>query len=305
MASEAAVVVRGLRKAYGETEAVAGIDLTIERGEVFALLGPNGAGKTSTVEILEGYRRRTTGEVSVLGSDPETGGRALRERIGIVTQEGSLGLDFTVRESIELYSAAYPAPLAVDEAARLVGLEAVLDARARVLSGGQRRRLDLAIAVAGNPELLFLDEPTTGFDASARRRSWQVIENLKSLGKTIVLTTHYMDEAQNLADRVAVLANGRVVAEGPPAMLGGRDHGVARIRFRLPPELDLAALQLPGEVRAEIAGDLVTIRTDSPTRVLLPLLNWASARGGELEGLTVTRPSLEDVYLELTEREAA
>ena len=218
-----AVVVRGLHKRYDDVEAVGGIDLTIARGEVFAILGPNGAGKTTTVEILEGYRRRSAGDVRVLGVDPESGGRELRERIGIVTQESGIGQDFTVRETIELFSAAYPEPLGADDAVELVGLEDALNARVRALSGGQRRRLDLALAVAGNPELLFLDEPTTGFDPSARRRSWLLIENLRSLGKTIVLTTHYMDEAQNLADRAAVLARGRIVAEGPPETLAGRE----------------------------------------------------------------------------------
>jgi ABC-2 type transport system ATP-binding protein len=304
-AADPAVVVRGLRKVYGDVEAVAGIDLTISRGEVFALLGPNGAGKTSTVEILEGYRRPTAGEVTVLGVDPQTGGRPFRERIGIVSQESGLGLDFTVRESIELYSAAYPDPLPVEDAARLVGLENALDQRTRKLSGGQRRRLDLAIAIAGNPQLLFLDEPTTGFDPSARRRSWQLIENLRSLGTTILLTTHYMDEAQTLADRVAVLAHGGIVAEGPPEILAGREDGTAVIRFRLPENVDAGALPLPFGADVEIADGMVSFRTESPTAPLMQLLSWASARGIELSALTVTRPSLEDVYLKLTAEEAA
>jgi ABC-2 type transport system ATP-binding protein len=304
-APDEAVVVRGLRKRYGELEAVAGIDLTIARGEVFALLGPNGAGKTTTVEILEGYRRRSAGDVSVLGLDPETGGRTLRERIGIVTQEGGIGPDFTVRESVELYSAAYPAPLSVDEAVELVGLEQQRDQRIRTLSGGQRRRLDLALAVAGDPELIFLDEPTTGFDPSARRRSWELIDSLRSLGKTVLLTTHYMDEAQNLADRVAVLARGRIVAEGAPEMLAGRENGAAVIRFRPPPGVDVADLPLNGTT-PDLDGDgFVSLRTEHPTGVLWILLDWAASRGEELDGLTVTRPTLEDVYLELTSEDRA
>jgi ABC-2 type transport system ATP-binding protein len=298
---EPVIAARGLRKRYGEVEAVAGIDLTIAAGEVFALLGPNGAGKTTTVEILEGYRRRTDGDVSVLGVDPEAGGRSLRERIGIVSQEGGADNDFTVRETIELYSAAYPAPLAVDEVTELVGLEDKRDARIRTLSGGQRRRLDFALGIAGNPELLFLDEPTTGFDPSARRRSWALVANLRSLGTTILLTTHYMDEAQNLADRVAVLANGRIVAEDTPDMLAGRENGVAFVRFRLPEGVHAQELPLPRDVELETANGHISFRTETPTRVLTPLLDWASMRGEELEGLSVTRPSLEDVYLELTD----
>jgi ABC-2 type transport system ATP-binding protein len=296
-----AVSVRGLHKSYGDVDAVAGIDLSIERGEVFALLGPNGAGKTTTLEILEGYRRRSDGDVSVLGLDPETGGRDLRERIGILSQESTLGLELTVGETIELYGAAYPAPLPVADALELVGLADVRDALVRTLSGGQRRRLDLGVAVAGDPELLFLDEPTTGFDPSARRQAWALVEGLRSLGKTVLLTTHYMDEAQSLADRVAVIARGRIVAAGDPALLAGRANGTAVVRFRPP-----AAMPLPDSVELEAeASGFVSFRTDAPTRVLASLLTWASMRGEELEGLTVTRPTLEDVYLELTEARAA
>jgi ABC-2 type transport system ATP-binding protein len=298
---DAAVVVRDLHKNYGGVEAVAGVDLTIQRGEVFALLGPNGAGKTTTVEILEGYRRRTAGEVSVLGVDPESGDRALRERIGIVSQESGASLELTVAETIELYSAAYPRRLPVGEVVELVGLEDRPDARVRTLSGGQRRRLDLALAVAGDPDLLFLDEPTTGFDPSARRRSWSLVDNLRALGKTILLTTHYMDEAQNLADRVAVIARGRIVAEGPPGMLAGRANGAARVRFRLPAGVSPEVLPLPADAEVAVEHGLVSFRTDTPTRTLTPLMNWANGRCEELEELTVTRPSLEDVYLELTE----
>jgi ABC-2 type transport system ATP-binding protein len=298
---EPVIAVRGLRKRYGELEAVAGIDLTVAVGEVFALLGPNGAGKTTTVEILEGYRRRSAGDVSVLGVDPESGGRPLRERIGIVSQEGGADNDFTVRETIGLYSAAYPAPLAVDEVMERVGLEEKRDARIRTLSGGQRRRLDFALGIAGNPELLFLDEPTTGFDPSARRRSWELVANLRSLGTTILLTTHYMDEAQNLADRVAVLASGRIVAEDTPDMLAGRENRTALVRFRLPDGVSAQELPLPGDAELEAANGHVSFRTETPTRALTPLLDWATERDQELEGLSVTRPSLEDVYLELTD----
>jgi ABC-2 type transport system ATP-binding protein len=300
-----AVVVRGLRKRYGSVDAVAGLDLTIAAGEVFSLLGPNGAGKTTTVEILEGQRRRTGGGVSVLGFDPETGGRALRERIGIVPQASGIQAELTVREAVVLYSAAYPAPLPADEVLELLGLGDKRAERIRALSGGQRRRLDLALAIAGNPDLLFLDEPTTGFDPSARRRSWELIGNLRRLGKTILLTTHYMDEAQFLADRVAVLSSGTIVAEGRPELLRGPEEEPALVRFRLPAGTDPAELPLPAEVELERMNGYVSFRTESPSAALLPLLVWANVLGQELEELTVTRPSLEDVYLELTERARA
>jgi ABC-2 type transport system ATP-binding protein len=298
--SDVAVKVRGLGKSYGELRAVAGVDLTITHGEVFGLLGPNGAGKTTIVEILEGQRFRDTGEVEVLGFDPSLRERPFRERIGIVPQEGGIELLLTVGEVLALYGAAYPRPRPVDEVIELVGLDEKRDARVETLSGGQRRRLDLALAIVGDPELLFLDEPTTGFDPSARRRSWALIDELRSRQKTILLTTHYMEEAQRLADRVAVVASGRVVAEGPPATLAGRELGSALVDFRLPDDIALEELPLPPEVDLERVNGRVSFRTSLPTRALAPLIAWASERNRELEGLTVTRPSLEDVYLELT-----
>jgi ABC-2 type transport system ATP-binding protein len=286
---ELAVQVRGLRKSYGE------LDFTVRRGEVLALLGPNGAGKTTLVEILEGHRRADAGEVSVLGHDPGRRERAFRERIGIVLQEGAVDQAITVREAVELYSAAYPDPRPSDEVIGLVGLAAKADDRASTLSGGQRRRLDLALGIAGDPELIFLDEPTTGFDPAARRQSWELIDGLRALGKTILLTTHYMDEAQHLADRVVVIARGQVIAEGTPDTLG-RD-GVTVVSFKA---IDGAPLP----AGAETDRGQVRFRTHTPTRDLAPLLAWAAERGVELEGLTVTRPTLEDVYLELTEEPA-
>ncbi|HJP65388.1 MAG TPA: ABC transporter ATP-binding protein [Actinomycetota bacterium] len=292
-----AVEVRGLRKAYGEVEAVQGIDLWVDVGEVFALLGPNGAGKTTTAEILEGFRRRDAGDVSVLGFDPAGRTRELRARIGIVLQSTGMDPYLTVAETIALYGSYYPHPRPVDEIIELVGLQAKRDVRVVKLSGGQQRRLDVGIALAGDPDLLFLDEPTTGFDPSARRNAWQVVKNLAALGKTVFLTTHYMDEAQHLADRVAVIADGSIVAEGPPTELGGRDAGLSFVRFRLDQQVRLPA----GLARKATREDArVVFKTDAPTRLLRDLTAWAVNKGIELEGLDVTRPTLEDVYLELT-----
>jgi ABC-2 type transport system ATP-binding protein len=267
---------------YGETEAVRGIDLEVAAGEIFAFLGPNGAGKTSTVEILEGYRKRTGGEVSVLGEDPAQAGSAWRDRIGIVLQSNSLDPYLTVRESLELYAGYFSHPRSVEETIALVGLEEKADERARKLSGGQQRRLDVGMALVGDPELLFLDEPTTGFDPSARRQFWDVIAGLRDLGKTVFLTTHYMDEAQRLADRVTIIAAGQIVAEGTPEDLGERDKATTTIRYR------------------DAAGEEVSIETLDPVRELNRLTAAALERGEDLEGLEVTRPSLEDVYLDLT-----
>src|SRR5829696_4083467 len=296
----AAIRVDGLRKAYGATEAVAGISFKVVEGECFALLGPNGAGKTTTLEILEGYRDRSGGSVEVLGVDPAHGGRDLRERIGIVLQSAGIDRELTVAEVVALFGGYYPHPRDPGEVIELVGLGDKRDARCRTLSGGQQRRLDLALGIVGDPDLIFLDEPTTGFDPSARRRSWKLIDSLRALGKTILLTTHYMDEAQNLADRVAILAAGRIVASGSPASLGGRDEGEAVVAFRLPPGAALTDLPagLPGRPAAH-AGR-VELATTEPTRALHVLTGWALERAEELDALTVTRPSLEDVYLRLT-----
>ena len=266
-------------------------------GEIFAFLGPNGAGKTTTVEILEGYRDRDAGEVSVLGVDPAAPTRAWRERIGIVLQSGKLRPHLTVRESVELFAGYYPAPRPVDETIELVGLTEQRDSRTERLSGGQQRRLDVALALIGDPELLFLDEPTTGFDPSARRNAWSLIAGLRQLGKTVFLTTHYMDEAQELADRVAIIAAGQIVAEGAPSELGGRGAAPCEIRFRLPEGAQADDLPL----QVAVTDGRALLRTHDPIPALNALTSWALAQGVDLPGLEVERPSLEDVYLDLTE----
>ena len=299
-ATPAALTVTGLRKSYGPVAAVRGVSFTVRRGEIFALLGPNGAGKTTILEILEGFRTRDAGSVDVLGMDPgeRASGRALRERIGLVLQDIAVEPYLTVRETVARNAGYYPAPRDVAEVIGLVGLAGQARQKVRNLSGGQKRRLDLALGLIGRPELLFLDEPTTGFDPAARREAWDVVRGLRDHGTTIVLTTHYMDEAQALADRLAVMSAGQVVAEGTPAAIGGRDRAEARIRFELPGGCHLADLPLD----AALAGDgLATIETAEPTGALHVLTGWALHRGVVLAGLTVDQPSLEDIYLRLTE----
>ena len=279
--AEQVISISGLRKSYGDNEAVRGIDLEVDAGEIFAFLGPNGAGKTTTVEILEGYRKRSGGEVEVLGEDPERAGRGWRERIGVVLQSCRLDPYLTVRESLELYAGYYSRPRPVEEVVELIGLAGKADERTGKLSGGQQRRLDVGMALVGDPELLFLDEPTTGFDPAARRQAWEAIAGLRELGKTVFLTTHYMDEAQRLADRVAIIAGGEIVARGAPEDLGDRDTQPTAITYRGP----------EGEV---------SLTTTTPVATLNELTGRALAEGFELEGLEVRRPTLEDVYLELT-----
>ncbi len=298
LSSDVVISVHGLRKSYDGVEAVRGIDLEVRRGEVFAFLGPNGAGKTTTVEVLEGYRERTGGEVSVLAEDPARPTRAWRERIGIVLQQTKMHPELTVRETLDLFAGYYVRPRDVLETIAVVGLEEKTDDRVGRLSGGQQRRLDVAVALIGDPELLFLDEPTTGFDPTARRRAWDVIANLRELGKTVFLTTHYMDEAQVLADRVAIIVAGRIVAEGPPEELG-REATVTEIRFRLPQGYSVDMLPLDSETVAE-DGRFVVIRTGEPVRSVHELTGWALERSLELTGFEVGSPSLEDVYLDLT-----
>jgi ABC-2 type transport system ATP-binding protein len=296
--SDKAIRVAGLQKSYGGLEALRGIDFSVDYGECFALLGPNGAGKTTTVEILEGYRERSAGTVEVFGFDPQTGGRPFRERIGIVLQHAGIEGELKVTEALDYYGSGYPRRRNVGEVLEMVGLVEKRDARIKTLSGGQRRRLDLALVLIGDPDLLFLDEPTTGFDPSARRKSWELIEGLRSLGKTILLTTHYMDEAQNLADRVAVIVNGSFVAEGTPDTLAGREAGQGFITFRVTSPL----VDLPPELPSlQIADGVATMRTNELPRVLHALTAWALDHGDDLTGLTVTRESLEDVYLRLTD----
>jgi ABC-2 type transport system ATP-binding protein len=288
----------GLRKSYGDVEAVRGIDLEVDQGEVFAFLGPNGAGKTTTVEMLEGYRDRSGGEVSVLGVDPAAASREWRERVGIVLQQCRMRPELTVRETLELYAGYYREPADVGQTVAHVGLDGKADSRAGTLSGGQLRRLDVAVALIGNPDLLFLDEPTTGFDPSARRQMWDVIAGLQALGKTTFLTTHYMDEAQVLADRVAIIVGGTIVAEGPPNRLG-REASTTEIRF-IADGIDPASVPLAGATAAS-DGRFLVARTTEPVRALGELTAWAIREGHELTGLTVGTPSLEEIYLELTE----
>jgi ABC-2 type transport system ATP-binding protein len=288
-----AVEVRGLRKAYRGVEAVRGVDLTVEEGEVFALLGPNGAGKTTAVEILEGHRDRTDGAVSVLGADPGTAGPEHRSRIGIVLQETGVERFLKVSEVLEEFAGYYPRPLEVDHVLDLVGLTEKRDSRVGRLSGGQQRRLDVGVGLIGNPELLFLDEPTTGFDPSARRGAWEMVRGLTALGTTVFLTTHYMEEAQQLADRVAVIVDGRIVAEGTPDTLGGRQLRDTRVVFH--------HVALPDHLRERfvLEGDLLVAKTPDPTGLLHELTAWAVGAGVALEGLEVTRPDLEEIYLDL------
>ena len=298
---EFVVSVRGLVKRYGSHEAVAGIDLQVRRGEIFAFLGPNGAGKTTTVEILEGFAQRTAGEVSVLGHDPATAGGAWRDRVGVVLQETEPEPGLSVRECLAMYAGFYRAPRDIDETIALVGLTEKAGALGTRLSGGQRRRLDFALALIGDPELIFLDEPTTGFDPSARRAAWEVVAGLKQLGKTVFLTTHYMDEAEYLADRITVISAGRIVAEGTPQTLGGRDHMTTAISFTLPDHVQ--AGELPVALRpltkTSPAGSVV-LHSESPLVHLQMIGDWALGRGFGLPDLDVHRPSLEEVYLSLT-----
>jgi ABC-2 type transport system ATP-binding protein len=303
MTSGTVITVRGLKKTYGHVEAVGGIDLTVLEGEVFAFLGPNGAGKTSTVEILEGYRTRNAGNVEVLGRDPAHPTRAWRSRIGLVLQTCHLPADLTVHELVDRYAGYYPHPRGIDDTIVDVGLATKRNARVGSLSGGQQRRLDVALALIGDPDLIFLDEPTTGFDPSGRHQAWDMITKLKVLGKTVFLTAHYMDEAEALADRVAVIAKGHIIAEGTPETLGHRDES-CEIRFTLS-DTDVDAL--PASVREQVTagptgptGQLV-IHTSDPVAVLAALTTWALDHHVDLSGLEVRRPSLEEIYLKLVE----
>jgi ABC-2 type transport system ATP-binding protein len=295
-----AIEVRDLRRSYGETQAVRGVSFDVARGEVFCLLGPNGAGKTTIVEILEGYRSRSAGEALVLGIDPAAGARELREQVGIVLQQCGVQVDLSVRELVEMYGRYHLRQRPVEEVIELVELTEKRDVRAKQLSGGQRRRLDLALALVGDPDLIFLDEPTTGFDPAARRHAWSTIRSLCELGKTIFLTTHFMDEAQHLADRVAVMRDGEIIASGPPEELGGRDLRPAEIRFSLPRTIALGDVpSVPCESRT-LEGDRVLVVTREPVRAAQIITTWALERTAELGQFSVTQPTLEDIYLELT-----
>jgi ABC-2 type transport system ATP-binding protein len=297
---ELAIEVRDLRRAYGDVQAVRGVSFEVERGEVFCLLGPNGAGKTTIVEILEGYRNRSGGEARVLGIDPATGSRDLREQVGIVLQHCGVQRDLSVTELVEMYGRYHVKQRPVDEVIDLVELTEKRNTRAKELSGGQQRRLDLALALVGDPELIFLDEPTTGFDPAARRHAWSTIRSLCDLGKTVFLTTHFMDEAQHLADRVAVMRAGEIIALGRPEELGGRDARPAEIRFILPSTWSLGDIpELPSLSRS-IEGDRVLVQTTEPVRAANLLTNWALEHDVDLRHFSITQPTLEDIYLELT-----
>ena len=295
----AAIEVRGLVKRYGDVEAVRGVDFAVARGEVFGLLGPNGAGKTTTVEILEGHRERTAGEVSVLGHDPQRRERALRERVGIVLQSCGMYRHVTVREAVAHWAGFYPRPRDVDEVVALAGLSESADVRTGRLSGGQLRRLDFALALVGDPELIFLDEPTTGFDPAARRKAWEVIGALRDLGTSVLLTTHYMEEAQVLADRVAVLRTGSIVGLGTPAELATQLRLDSTLTFTLP--AGVSASELPTSLHdPQVIGSLVSAPCAEPTAVLAELCQWALERNLPLPDLQVRAPSLEESYLALT-----
>ena len=291
----------GLVKRYGRHEAVANVDLEVRRGEIFALLGPNGAGKSTTVEILEGFQRRAAGQVSVLGQDPATAGRAWRNRVGVVLQESQPEPGLSVRECVALHAGFYRAPRDIDETIDLVGLTGKAGALGARLSGGQRRRLDFALALIGDPELIFLDEPTTGFDPAARRAAWAVVAGLRQLGKTVFLTTHYLDEAEHLADRIAVLSAGRIVAEGTPRTLGGRHHMITAISFTLPDHVQARDLpQALSPLTERGPGGLTVVHSENPLAHLWALGNWALGHGFDLPDLDVRRPTLEEIYLSLT-----
>jgi ABC-2 type transport system ATP-binding protein len=295
-----AIGVADLRKSYGDTAAVDGVSFEVAEGEVYGLLGHNGAGKSTTVEILEGHRERGSGDVTVLGVDPSKAGRDLRDRIGIVLQTSGIESELTVREAISLYGSVYRRRRPLDEVLDLVGLDQQADNRIGTLSGGQKRRVDLALGIVGYPEVLFLDEPTTGFDPAARRRSWEMIKQLCSLGTTVLLTTHYLDEAEQLADRVGVLTRGKLVAEGTPEQLMAASP-TTTITFDLPDGVDPDALLVPAD--ADYSGATCQIETTEPTRVLAEVMGAAAARGHELRAISVRRPSLEDVFLELAGEE--
>jgi ABC-2 type transport system ATP-binding protein len=299
-AEQPAVLVRGLRCRYGAHEAVRGVDLEIAHGEIFALLGPNGAGKTSTIEILEGLRKRSDGEVAVLGVDPAHGDRAWRSRIGVVLQDCRPEPELTVRECVALYAGYYGGSRDVGGTLARVGLGELASRRCEQLSGGERRRLDVALALVGEPELVFLDEPTTGFDPAARHAAWELVLGLRALGTTIVLTTHYMEEAERLADRIAVISHGAIVATGTPQTLGARELMDVEISFTLPAGIDLAQLPAPLGACALAEGRLARLRVEDPVMPLLELTRWAHERELALPDLEVRRPTLEDVYLELT-----